>query len=270
MRVEVFDDERMQLGEGPHWSSALNALCWVDILANKVVVRSDLFRYEFTEFALPSSVISSSSSTLNVVDAFGVWELNLSNSQKKLISSIPQGNSENRSNEAQRDANGNIWIGRMNRNDSIRSGELICMAQTGETSVAIEDMGIPNTLVWDLVRERMYFADSSEGIIYVAPLENGFPNFLKKSNFSKFEDELGTPDGSAIKANGNILNARWGAGCVLEIDPDGSVVDTISIPTINVTSCALNHDESILYVTTASVGLNPSDDSAGCTFAVEF
>jgi sugar lactone lactonase YvrE len=269
MQVEVFDEEKMQLGEGPHWSTQLNALCWVDILNNKVVVKSQTSRIEFGDFNLPSSVISSSEATIEVVDATGVWELNVLTSQKTLIAPIPQGNPSNRSNESQRDPYGNLWIGRMNQNDSLRTGELLCINVSGEASIQIPDMGIPNTLVWDESRSRMYFADSADGAIYMVPVDNGVPNFSEKSIFSKLEDEYGDPDGSAIRANGNILNARWGAGRVIEFDPAGSIVNSIEIPAVNVTSCALNADESILYVTTADVDSPANDQLAGSTFAVQ-
>jgi sugar lactone lactonase YvrE len=269
MQVAIFDDEKMQLGEGPHWSSQLNALCWVDILTNKVVIKSGTSRKEFTEFTLPSSVISSSDSTISVVDALGVWELEISSSQKTLTTEIRQGNVGNRSNESQLDPYGNLWIGRMNRVDSLRTGELLCIDKSGETSIQIPDMGIPNTLVWDLALERMYFADSAEGTIYMAPLANGMPDFSARSVFSKLGDELGAPDGSAIRSNGNLFNARWGAGCVIEFDPSGNVIQTISIPAENVTSCALDGDESVLYVTTANVDSPASDQLAGSTFAVQ-
>lgn len=71
------------------------------------------------------------------------------------------------------------------------------------------------------------------------------------------------------QANGNLLNARWGAGCVIEFDPSGNLIQTISIPAQNVTSCALNYDESVLYVTTAQVDLLPSNHLAGSTFVVK-
>lgn len=269
MHIDVYDDERMQLGEGPCWSAPLKALCWVDILNNKVVVKSQTSRVEFRDFNLPSSVISSSETTIEVVDAEGVWELDVVTSQKTLIASIPQGNPSNRSNESQRDPFGNLWIGRMNQDDSLRTGELLCINTSGEASVQIPDMGIPNTLVWDEFRNRMYFADSADGAIYMAPVENGIPNFSEKSIFSKLESEHGDPDGSAIRVNGNIFNARWGAGCVIEFDPSGSIVNSIEIPAVNVTSCALNEDESILYVTTANVDSPHGDLLAGSTFAVK-
>ena len=65
------------------------------------------------------------------------------------------------------------------------------------------------------------------------------------------------------------FSARWGAGCVIEFDPSGNVIQTISIPAENVTSCALNSDESVLYVTTANVDSPAGDQLAGSTFAVQ-
>jgi sugar lactone lactonase YvrE len=214
-------------------------------------------------------VISSSETTIEVVDATGVWELDVVTSQKTLIASIPQGNPSNRSNESQRDPYGNLWIGRMNQDDSLRTGELLRMNASGETSIQIPDMGIPNTLVWDESRNRMYFADSADGAIYMAPVEDGAPNFSEKSIFSKLGNEFGDPDGSAIRSNGNLFNARWGAGLVIEFDSSGNQIRTISMPAQNVTSCALNEDESILYVTTANVGSPHGDLLAGSTFAVK-
>jgi len=268
--VKLFDSTKTLLGEGPRWSKELAALCWVDILDNKVLVKSehDAEAKLYLEFNAPSSITNTAGSTLEVVDAEGVWLLDCPTGQKALKFPIPQGHSENRSNESQRDPFGNLWIGRMNRNDALRTGELLCINPSGEISVEINDMGIPNTLVWDEARGRMYFADSSEGTIYMAPTTNGKPDFGLRETFSQLDEKFGAPDGSAITHNGHLFNARWGAGCVLEFDPSGQVVRSIEIPASQVTSCALNSDESILYVTSASIGLDSNDELDGATFAV--
>ncbi|MEY3606516.1 MAG: hypothetical protein RL289_696, partial [Actinomycetota bacterium] len=72
-----------------------------------------------------------------------------------------------------------------------------------------------------------------------------------------------------IRSNGNLFNARWGAGLVIEFDSSGNQIQTILIPARNVTSCALNGDESVLYVTTASVDSPAIDQLSGSTFAVQ-
>ena len=268
--ITVFDAGHFLLGEGPHWSKALQSLCWVDILSDKVIVKSESGRSEFVDFVQPSAVTSSTSTSIEVVDAEGVWSLDLSTGKKHLVVAIPQGHPDNRSNESQRDSHGNMWVGRMNRDDSLRTGELLRISPEGDVIVAIEDMGIPNTLVWDDARNRMYFADSSERTIYVAATHNGIPDFSTRCVMSYLDEELGFPDGSAISSQGNIFNARWGAGKVLEINPAGEVIRSIDIPTTYITSCALNEDESILYVTTACVPIPETERTSndGAVFAV--
>lgn len=270
-QVSIFDSGNYLLGEGPHWSQALNALCWVDILGNKVIVKSAFERKEFADFFQPSAVTASTQKTIEVVDAEGVWSLDLESGDKILTISIPQGHPDNRSNESARDGLGNIWIGRMNRDDSLRTGELLCISSAGETTIAVPDMGIPNTLVWDNNRERMYFADSSERAIFAVATVNGVPDFSSRCTMLLLDEEFGFPDGSAITSAGHIFNARWGAGTVLEINPAGEVVRTIELPTTFITSCALNGDESILYVTTACVPISESDRTSndGAVFEVK-
>ena len=269
--VSIFDSGNFLLGEGPHWSTPLQALCWVDILGNTVVVKSATGRKEFNNFFQPSAVTASTETTIEVVDAEGVWSLHLESGDKTLTASIPQGNPDNRSNESARDSLGNIWIGRMNRDDSLRTGELLCISPTGESTVKVSDMGIPNTLLWDDSRKRMYFADSSERSIYVVATVDGVPDFSSRCTMSLLDEEFGSPDGSAITSAGNIFNARWGASSVLEINPAGEVVRTIELPTKFITSCSLNTDESVLYVTSACVPIPEADRTAndGAVFEVK-
>lgn len=270
-QVSIFDSGNFLLGEGPHWSTSLQALCWVDILDNAVIMKSATERKQFSNFFQPSAVTSSTATTIEVVDAEGVWTLELGSGSKTLKFSIPQGHPNNRSNESARDARGNIWIGRMNRDDSLRTGELLCISPTGELNIAVPDMGIPNTLLWDESRDRMYFADSSERSIYVVAIVDGVPDFSTRCTLSLLDESFGAPDGSAITAAGNIFNARWGAGSVLEMNPAGEVIRNIELPTTYITSCSLNDDESVLYVTSACVPIPEADRTAndGAVFAVE-
>jgi sugar lactone lactonase YvrE len=258
-QLEIISKAGHLLAEGPHWSDSLQSFCWVDILTHSVHIFHEQEILNFTGFEYPSAVTASWGTNLEVVDRIGVWNLDISNNAKDLVASIPQGNIENRSNEAQRDPKGNLWIGRMNIDDSKRTGEMIRMDKDGNFEIQISDMAIPNTLAWDTHRETMYFADSAEATIFAAPFMNGEAIFSETKIFAQLESNLGSPDGSALNSSGNLFNARWGAGRVLEFNALGEIVSEISLPTTYITSCAFNATETQLLITTACIPISESD-----------
>jgi L-arabinonolactonase len=70
-------------------------------------------------------------------------------------------------------------------------------------------------------------------------------------------DGLGVPDGAAIDVDGYLWNARWGAGAIARISPQGRLDRVIHVAATQPTACCFGGpDRRTLYVTSARFGLS--------------
>ena len=84
----------------------------------------------------------------------------------------------------------------------------------------------------------------------------------------------GTPDGSALDAEGFLWNAQWGAWRIVRYAPDGRVDRIVPMPVAQPSSCAFGGPQlTTLYVTSARERLSDAalaaQPLAGSLFAFE-
>ena len=97
----------------------------------------------------------------------------------------------------------------------------------------------------------MEYADTLDEVIYRYPLQAD--GSLGPRTIWADRHSRGSPDGSAMDAEGYVWNARWGGGCLLRFAPDGSLDRVIELPVSHPTSCVFGGPElETLYVTSAA------------------
>ena len=259
---------RFMLGEGPFWDADTQTLYWVDI-AGRLACR--LFEDQYQQWHLPepvSAFIPTTHGDAVVTLASGVYRLDLDSpgytpALTLLCRADPVAG--NRANEARCDAQGRLWLGTMQNNLDEQGGDLPILRRSGgvfridadATATALLDgQGIVNTLLWNASGDRLYSADSLDGVIYQYPIlpEGG----LGERSVWAAEHARGVPDGSAMDAEGFIWNARWGGSCLIRFAPDGSVDRVVDLPVSHPTSCVFGGpDMTTLYITSAA----PADAS---------
>jgi sugar lactone lactonase YvrE len=69
--------------------------------------------------------------------------------------------------------------------------------------------------------------------------------------------ELG-PDGLNLDRDGNLIIAEYGAGHLLVVDKDGTLVATIVVPERYVTASAFSADQTRLFITAPASLMDPS------------
>jgi len=254
---------RFQLGEGSLYDARTSSIYWVDILGNSVNclhLPTNTYR-QYLDIPEASAILLAEEDFVLVTGRQSIWKLFLTSGAKCEILRLKSEVFDNRCNEAKIDPFGNIWIGTMNRDESKCSGSLWRIDQELNQTKYGTNFGIPNTLLWDIERDRFYYGDSASGIIYIDVI--GAP--LSKTVFFDGGSALGLPDGSCIDSGGNIYNARWGASLIAIIDTFGKLSRTVGLPVKFPTSCSLLSNDSL--VITSAIG-NSSNDVDGCLIQI--
>jgi sugar lactone lactonase YvrE len=254
-------EHRFMLAEGPFWDGPQQALYWVDI-AGRLACR--LAEGQYRQWHLPepvSAFIPTERGDALVTLSSGVYRLDLESptvSLEQLCVADPTPG--NRANESRCDAQGRLWVGSMQNNLDAqggdlpitrRSGALARVDVDGSVTRLLDGQGIVNTLLWNAAGDQLYCADTLDEVIYRYPIQAD--GSLGARKIWAAEQPQGSPDGSAMDAEGYIWNARWGGGCLLRFAPDGSLDRVVELPVSHPTSCVFGGpDLQTLYVTSAA------------------
>ena len=247
------------LYEGPYWSAKRRSLWWVDIVGKAVFCRDEhgsIRQYHMPEKV--SAVVETADDRLLLTGQKRLLALEPDSGHYVVAFELNEEPAGNRCNDAKCDPFGNLWFGSMDDAEEASTGALWCLTRSGQVHRFFGGVGISNTLAWDIERQRMYFGDSRLGTIFTMNYRvvDGIPELGPKELFAGPDVAVGIPDGSAVDAEGNLWNARWDGGCVICLNPDGRLIQTIDVGAKRPTSCAFAGVRlDTLVVTTASLGL---------------
>lgn len=262
------------LGEGPVWSPEDGRLYWFDILGRRL----SWHRPETGDggaFTLPvraSAAAPCVGGGLLVASERGLARVDTTSGAFDIVSPITL-EPGFRTNDGKIDVAGRFWWSTMDDDDGRRPGAVYRTDPDGSTHLVLEGIHIPNTLSCSPDGRTLYLADSAKGTIRAYPIDAegglGAP-----AAFVDTGGADGTPDGSAVDAEGYIWNAQWGGGRIVRYAPDGRTDRVVAVPADQPTSCAFGGpDLATLYVTSARVGLSTAalarQPLAGALFAFE-
>ena len=239
------------LGEGISLSPSNEIVYWVDILGHKIFELNlvNNLTFEITNLSFPSCTFSYKSSGIFVAHDSGIsWISKKSRYIEKCVTWFSP-DLGLRCNDGVIDTEGNIWISTMSLKEEQGQGSIWFWDRLNRPKLVIDNLTIPNSILIDERRQRLYFADSRERTIYSAELSQNRKIVNMKTEFLKSND--GIPDGSTLDKNGNIWNTRWDAGKIVVIDPLGQEISEFKVPFKRPTSCKFTLDENHLFVTSA-------------------
>lgn len=268
MDITPLNNIRCALGEGPTWDASSQSLFWVDIDGNKIFAATadGSVTNTWSTVTPPSAVILAQAGRKLVPAGQEILELCTASGEMKPVVQLSGEPSGNRCNDAKCDPLGNLWVGTMDAGLEKRQGRLWRINSNGQATIFLDGIGIANTLAWDTLRNRFYFADSMAGEIYVFDYDMRTAEITEQRIFLHRDSAPGGPDGSAIDAAGYLWNARWDGGCVVRISPDGELDRVLELPTRRPTSCAFGgEDMKTLFITSAA---DEGDDLSGAVFSI--
>lgn len=250
-------------GEGAVWHPEQSALYWADInrfLVHQFSPSTSSTRTWIFEEPVTSVNLTNESELMLLVFAsrIGLWSPR-SHPHVETIFSLRTA-PEMRFNDAGVDPRGSLWAGTMRNNVgphgedvdvTFSDGVLLRIDGDGTATEWKTGIGLSNTVAWSPDRRRFYFGDTHANTISQFDFNEMTGAITGEQPFLNGY-EYGVPDGSATDAEGFLWNTRPGAGCLIRIAPDGSVVETVNLPVSRPTTCAFGDDDlQTLYITSA-------------------
>jgi len=264
---------KCKLGEGLHWDAERNSFWFVDIL-NYI-----LYFYNIETLELKKRIFSEPIS----------WAIPIANSDKILVGlksgvaiihffelnddihwvnkAFP-GEINLRLNDAKIDKFGRLWFGSVSSVDESNPVGSLARLNFKDKNLEIIDTSykVTNGPAFNIDCSIMLHNDSGNRVTYKFDLNKNSGEVINKSIWRIYNEDEGYPDGMNFDSDENVWIAHWGVGKVCKYDIEGKLLQSISLPTPNVTNiCFGGKDLNRLFVTTT---LNNFDnpDKIGSTF----
>ena len=268
--------EQNLLGEGVVWDARRDELLRVDILAGRVYrdrIGDDGSLLPVRTYDLGRTVgaivpIEGDDGWLVAADR-GIAHLAPDGSLHPIADIAPEGT---RMNDAACDPMGRFWAGTMA--DQAGAAALYRLGIDGRSELVLDGLTISNGLDWSLDGRTMYLADSGPCVVHAFDFDADRGTISNSRVLIDLADDVGTPDGLTVDADGDLWVAIWGAGRVNRYSADGVFREELIVPAAQTTSCAFaGPGLDRLYVTTATEDFSDeqreADRAAGLVYRFE-
>lgn len=249
--------EQTLLGEGARWDARRDELLRVDIVAGQVfrdrVIDDgslELIRAYTLEGTVGAIAPIEGDDGWLLAAGRGFAHLTLDGDVRILAEVVPD---DSRMNDGICDAHGRFWAGSLAHDHRDGAGALWRLDRDGSITKVLDGLTIPNGIGWSLDRRTMYFIDSGPRLIRAFDFDEIAGSISNGRVLVAVDASVGSPDGLAIDAGGDLWVAVYAGGRVQRYAPDGTLKDEHLVPAAQTTSCAFaGPGLHRLYVTTAT------------------
>jgi sugar lactone lactonase YvrE len=277
--VDVLDDRRSDLGEGPIWDERTGDVVWVDITGCAVHMHrlaDGAQRTLSTPTAVGAVIPRAQSAEGWLVLLQDGPSLLAENGSVVALGTFAEAGGRapttaTRANDAKCDPRGRCWCGTMAWNQSPEQGALYRLDPGARVPTRIlDDVTISNGLAWSSDARTMYYIDTTTHCISQFDYDLDSAAITNRRTLVEIPEVDGWPDGMAIDVDDCLWVAFWGGGAVRRYMPDGRLDRVVTFPCSQVTSCAfVGPALDRLVVTSASHGLAEPEPLAGSTFVLD-
>lgn len=271
MNVSVAVSSQSECGEGPVWHPQSSSVYWVDIVRGQIF-RTGLRDGATTAIDYPELVGAAApreAGGLVAAVSSGFIGMDCDGNVTERVACLTSGI---RMNDAKVDPAGRFWSGSCAMDFAEGQGGLWMLDESWEATLVVPGLTQPNGLGWSPDGHFLYLVETQDKQILRFDFDPetstivGAPSILTvPGTFASY------PDGLAVDARGHLWVAEFAGSALHELDGDGTLLQSIVIPTEQPTSCAFVGPElNQLWVTSAAAGLDPkTDPQAGSIFLVE-
>jgi sugar lactone lactonase YvrE len=259
--ADLLFDAKGQLSESPQWSSAEQALYWVDI-GNGLLHRFDWGprSHECVAFRAPVTMVVPGPPLL-VTSGNSLLRFDWNTRESQLIAGLPLDPARVRFNDGKLDPGGRLWLGTMAIDEKSPIAALYRLVGTTLERV-LAGVSISNGIVWH--GDTMYYVDSATSRVdafdYAAA--RGALDLDSRRTVLEFREADGPPDGMALDVDGNLWIALVKGKRVSCFSPDsGEELARVAVNAANVSACCFGGpDMKHLIISTGKAG---PDDPPG-------
>jgi len=126
------------------------------------------------------------------------------------------------------------------------TGQLWRINADGSTKLLEENMGTTNGVAVNKENTKLYVNESVQRVVWQYDLDENL-NISNKKVLIKFTDH--GLDGMRVNNQGHVFITRYGAGKVLEVSPNGKVLNSYKLKGQHPTNLAFDDMQSRVYVT---------------------
>ena len=261
----------MTLGEGAFWDGARECLVWVDILNGEIheLAGSTHRTFRTDTHVGVAAPRANGGWVLAVREGFATFDAVTSSFELLRRVEVPG----TRMNDGNVDRRGRFFAGSMLYTEQAGGGRLYRFDPDLSVGVVLDPVSVSNGIDWSPDGRFVYYVDSGARTIARYEFDEDTAAWSNATTFARLGKGEGFPDGLTVDSDGCVWLAVWDGGEVRRYSPDGRVDRVFQVPTPRVTSCGFGGpDLADLYVTTARVGLSPSQldehPLSGSLFAV--
>jgi len=260
---EKVTTHRAELGEGPAWDDLRNLIYWVDILRGEINCYSpQTGKMDTCKINQPVGAIALTL-TGNLIGAVksGFAHIDFAGGQVDIIDQPEADLPKNRFNDGKCDPAGRFWAGSMNLDEKSPTGNLYTLGKDLNVSLKIPHVTISNGMAWNSRHDTFYYIDSPKLTVQAYDYDIHSGTLANPRPAIKFDKYQGYPDGMTIDSEDMLWIAFFDGWQVSRWDPHiGKCLRQIRMPVSRPTSCTFGGaDFGDLYITTASIGLQPDE-----------
>lgn len=247
-----------ELGEGPLWQAAENAVYFVDIKGRNLhrlsVVTGDTQTWKAPDQPGFIAPLAEQGFVCGLPGA--LYRFDAGSGKFSKLKEVEAHLPGNRLNDGFVDASGHLWFGSMDDAEEEPSGTLYRVDDAGELVAQDDDYVITNGPAMSPDGRTLYHNDTMRRVVYAFDVsEDGA--LSGKRIFAAISGD-GHPDGMAVDADGFVWVALFGGWRIERFSPDGKLVEQVPFPCANVTKLAFGGDDlQTVYASTAWKGLSP-------------
>jgi sugar lactone lactonase YvrE len=261
-RVELLDDARVELAEGPVWLDEGGELVWTEFLESRLhfVDVSSGGSSTVDVGVRVGSVAPAGYERLIVAAGHGFSWLERNGALEDVARAETAEGIQ--MNDGKCDAAGRFWAGSFHRDFVRGAGGLHCLEADGTVVRKLEGVTLSNGMGWSPDGETFYYVDSRAGGVDAFDFEVDSGEISNRRRFVELPAAIGDADGLSVDEDGCVWVAMWGGGAVRRFRPDGELDIVIDLPVTQVTSCAFaGPRRDMLVITTAKAGLDSAQRS---------
>lgn len=155
------------------------------------------------------------------------------------------------------DPHGGLWVGAMHGGLLAGTGALYHAAGVERPLRQVAaGLGVPNGMALNVHGDTLYLVDTLARTLLAYRVDGAAATLSEPVIVSDFMHIPGKPDGMTMGPDGSLWVAMWGGGCVVQLAPDGALLQQLPVPAPHVSSLCFGPGGT-LFASTSRMRLGP-------------